>query len=206
MGLGVLSQVRDGEEHPVTYLSRKLLAHERNYSTVEKEALAIKWAITKLSYYLLGHDFLLVTDHAPLKWMATAKDSNARVTRWFLALQAFRFRVEHRPGREHANADALSRRDACGGWTPRTQGLRLRGGICGNPAPPRPLLGRVENGVYRRWPAAGDNRPLQSAGNQAMHRLHRLCMASQCTDIVRARESSLQLNLNELVSKDVPLS
>ena len=69
-----------------------------------------------------------MTDHAPLKWMATAKDSNARVTRWFLALQAFRFRVEHRPGREHANADALSREDACGCWTPRTQGLSLRGG------------------------------------------------------------------------------
>ena len=83
---GVLSQIRDGEEYPVTYLSQKLLPHERNYSTVEKEALAIKWAITKLSYYLLGHEFLLVTDHAPLKWMATTKDSNARVTRWFLAL------------------------------------------------------------------------------------------------------------------------
>ena len=50
----------------------------------------------------------MVTDHAPLTWMAGAKDSNARVTRWFLALQDFRFRVDHRPGREHANADALS--------------------------------------------------------------------------------------------------
>ena len=39
---GVLSQVRDGEEHPITYLSQKLLPHEKNYSTVEKEALAIK--------------------------------------------------------------------------------------------------------------------------------------------------------------------
>ena len=39
--------------------------------------------------------------------------TNARVTRWFLALQDFRFTVDHRPGREHANADALSRRDTC---------------------------------------------------------------------------------------------
>ena len=60
----------------------------------------------------LGYQ-VLVTDHAPLKWMAGAKDTNARVTRWFLALQDFRFRVDHRPGREHANADALSRRDTC---------------------------------------------------------------------------------------------
>ena len=150
----------------MTYLSRKLLPHERNYSTVEKEALAIKWAITKLSYYLLGHEFLLVTDHAPLKWMATTKDSNARVTRWFLALQAYRFRVEHRPGREHANADALSRRDACSGWTTHTQGPKLRGGICGNPTLTRPLFGRVENGIYRRWPTAGDNEALSAEGDQ----------------------------------------
>ena len=51
VGLGaVLSQVRAGEEHPVTYISRKLLSNERNYSTVEKEALAIKWALDKLRY------------------------------------------------------------------------------------------------------------------------------------------------------------
>ena len=42
-----------------------------------------------------------------------AKDTNARVTHWFLALQDYYFQVVHRPGRAHANADALSRRDAC---------------------------------------------------------------------------------------------
>ena len=160
---GVLSQSRNGEEHPVTYISRKLLPHEKNYSTLEKEALAIKWAVTKLTYYLLGHQFTLVTDHAPLKWMATAKDTNARVTRWFLSLQPYSFTVEHRPGREHTNADALSRRDACGGWAPRTEGREQRGGVCGIPTRPRPLFGRVEAGIYRRWPVAGDkSRPPES--------------------------------------------
>lgn len=80
-----------------------------DYSTVEKECLAIKWAIHHLRYYLWGREFLLVTDHAPLKWMATNKDKNARVTRWFLDLQDYRFTVEHRLGKAIQNADALSR-------------------------------------------------------------------------------------------------
>ncbi|KAL0173535.1 hypothetical protein M9458_029503 [Cirrhinus mrigala] len=109
-GLGaVLSQVRDSEEHPVTYISRKLTPAETRYAAVEKEALAIKWAVLELRYYLLGRRFTLITDHAPLQWMARAKDTNARVTRWFLALQDFNFTVEHWAWTANSNADGLSR-------------------------------------------------------------------------------------------------
>ncbi|XP_026116332.1 uncharacterized protein LOC113094960 [Carassius auratus] len=109
-GLGaVLSQEKGGEEHPVVYISRKLTPAETRYAAVEKEALAIKWAILELRYYLLGRTFTLITDHAPLQWMARAKDTNARITRWFLALQDFHFRVQHRAGAAHGNADGLSR-------------------------------------------------------------------------------------------------
>ncbi|KAI2643107.1 Retrovirus-related Pol polyprotein from transposon 17.6 [Labeo rohita] len=109
-GLGaVLSQVTDGEEHPVIYISRKLTKPERNYAAVEKEALAVKWAVLELRYYLLGRRFTLITDHAPLQWMAKTKETNARVTRWFLALQDFHFDVQHRSGASNANADGLSR-------------------------------------------------------------------------------------------------
>ncbi len=105
-GLGaVLSQVQEGEEHPVLFI--KLTKAERNYATIEKEALAVKWAVLELRYYLLGRKFTLLTDHAPLKWMARAKDSNARVTRWFLALQDFCFVVRHRA--RTSNANGLSR-------------------------------------------------------------------------------------------------
>ncbi|XP_061098630.1 uncharacterized protein LOC133128839 [Conger conger] len=136
VGLGaVLSQIQDGVEHPVTYISRKLLGHERNYATVEKECLAIRWAVGKLRYYLLDREFLLVTDHAPLKWMYLNRDSNARVTRWFLELQPYRFKVEHRAGKLHQNADALSRREDGLGADAPAQGLELRGGVCGTPAP-----------------------------------------------------------------------
>jgi hypothetical protein len=131
-GLGaVLSQIQEGEEHPVLYISRKLTPAERNYATVEREALAIKWAVLELRYYLLGRKFTLYTDHAPLQWMARAKDTNARVTRWFLALQDFCFEVRHRAGAQNANADGLSRF-----WSAYT-GLS---GVTPHPPPMSPLL------------------------------------------------------------------
>ncbi|XP_035266158.1 uncharacterized protein LOC118223565 isoform X2 [Anguilla anguilla] len=164
VGIGaVLSQIREGAEHPVTYISRKLLTHERNYATVEKECLAVKWAMDKLRYYLLGREFVLVTDHAPLKWMSVNKDSNARVTRWFLGLQSFRFRVEHRAGKLHGNADALSRREECLWSGAPGNDMELREGVCGAPIPDRcsprdhqdgrthrhrRLLGKVVSGRY----------------------------------------------------------
>ncbi|KAI2652490.1 Retrovirus-related Pol polyprotein from transposon 17.6 [Labeo rohita] len=87
--------------------SRKLTKPERNYAAVEKEVLAIKWAVLELRYYLLGRRFTLVTDHAPLQWMARAKETNGRVTRWFLTLQDFHFDVQHRSGVSNANTDGL---------------------------------------------------------------------------------------------------
>ena len=169
MGLGaVLSQER-------TFISRKLLASERAYSTVEKEALAIKWNLEKLCYYLLGCTYTIVTDHAPLKWMVTAKDTIARVTHWFLALQDYHFQVVHWPGRAHANADALSWRDACLGLTRGTPGLLLRVGVGGNPAPScsdeprqhpeqRPLRGQVVRGRYVPFSTAALDRKSSNPG------------------------------------------
>ncbi len=109
-GLGaVLAQVVGGEERPVLYLSRKLSKRETRYSTVEKECLAIRWAVLTLRYYLLGREFTLCSDHAPLQWLHRMKDTNARITRWYLALQPFKFKVIHRPGVQMAVADFLSR-------------------------------------------------------------------------------------------------
>ena len=71
----VLSQVQDTAEHPITFISCCLLKNERNYVPVEKECLAIRWAITS-DYYLLGRELTLVTDNAPLKWMCLNKDTN----------------------------------------------------------------------------------------------------------------------------------
>ncbi len=87
-GLGaVLTQEIKGEERPVLYISRKLSKRETMYSTIEKECLAIRWAVLTLRYYLLGREFTLCLDHAPLQWLHRMKDTNERITRWYLALQ-----------------------------------------------------------------------------------------------------------------------
>ncbi|XP_048020935.1 uncharacterized protein LOC125251877 [Megalobrama amblycephala] len=115
-GLGaVLSQEIEGEERPVLYISRKLSKREAKYSTVEKECLAIRWAVLTLRYYLLGREFTLCSDHAPLQWLHRMKDTNARITRWYLALQPFKFKVVHRSGVRMAVADFLSRNGGGGG-------------------------------------------------------------------------------------------
>ncbi len=96
-GLGaVLTQEIGGEERPVLYISQKLSKRETMYSTIEKECLAIRWAVLTLRYYLLGREFTLCSDHAPLQWLHRMKDTNARITRWYLALQPFKFKVIHR--------------------------------------------------------------------------------------------------------------
>ncbi len=97
------------------YLSRKLSKRETRYSTVEKECLAIWWAVLTLRYYLLGREFTLCSDHAPLQWLHRMKDTNARITRWYLALQPFKLKVVHRPGVQMAVADFLSRNGGGGG-------------------------------------------------------------------------------------------
>ncbi|CAM4532654.1 unnamed protein product [Caretta caretta] len=68
VGLGaILSQMVGEEEHPILYLSRKLLPREQKYTVVEKECLAVKWAMETLRYYLPGRRFTLMTDHTPLQ-------------------------------------------------------------------------------------------------------------------------------------------
>ncbi|XP_060783178.1 uncharacterized protein LOC132890379 [Neoarius graeffei] len=135
-GLGaVLSQEVEGEDRPVLYISQKLSVHEGRYRTIEKECLAIKWTVLALRYYLLGRPFTLCSDHAPLQWLHRMKDANARITRWYLALQPFNFKVVHRPGAQMVMADFLSRRGGGFGsrlWSGRLPGLSWAMGVCGS--------------------------------------------------------------------------
>jgi hypothetical protein len=78
-GIGAtLSQ--DG--HPCSYISRTFNPPERNYSTTEKELLAIVWAVKRLRQYLLGRRFTIRTNHQALKWHQNYKDPSSRLIRW----------------------------------------------------------------------------------------------------------------------------
>ena len=106
---GALLQEHNGLLHPVRYLSRKLKSAERNYSTIEKEGLAIVWALEKLRVFLYGREFILLTDHKPLTFINNMKLQNSRVMRWSLFLQDWAFRVESVKGVDNLLADYLSR-------------------------------------------------------------------------------------------------
>lgn len=105
----VLSQIHDGKEYPVAYASRQLTKAEKNYCTTERECLALLWGIKQYRTYLFGQDFIVYTDHQPLKWLMSVKDPSNRLMRWSLSLAEYSFKIEYRPGKKQAHVDALSR-------------------------------------------------------------------------------------------------
>jgi hypothetical protein len=112
-GIGaVLGQVdADGREYMVACASRSLNQHEKRYTPWKGELLAAVWGIKVFRHYLHGakEPFRLVTDHRPLLGLLTTAEPNCQQVRWIMAVQDHDFVVEHRPGIQHTNADALSR-------------------------------------------------------------------------------------------------
>lgn len=84
----------------MSYASHRLQPREDAYSTIEREALALKWAVQKFHIYFVGHKFILNSDHKPLVYIKSAKHINSRVLRWSLILKED-FSVEYIKGSEN---------------------------------------------------------------------------------------------------------
>jgi len=104
-----LFQTVDGIEHPICYLSKKLNKHQRNYSTVEKEAFGLLFATRACSVYFGTSPVVVFTDHSPLQFLQRMSNCNQKLLRWNLELQEYNLIIKHRPGRENILPDLLSR-------------------------------------------------------------------------------------------------
>ena len=115
VGVGcVLMQKFNGIEKPVYFASKKLSAAELKYSQLDKEALALVYAVSKFKYFLLGRKFVIRTDHKPLlglfgRTKLVPVNANARVQRWALLLSQFDYDLCFKAGKDNVVADALSR-------------------------------------------------------------------------------------------------
>ncbi|XP_052621458.1 uncharacterized protein LOC128127127 [Lactuca sativa] len=105
----VLGQKVDRAHHVIYYASKTLDGAQCNYTTTEKELLAIVFALEKFRQYLLGTKVIIYSDHAAIKHLLTKKDSNPRLIRWMPLLQEFDIEIKDKSGKENLVADHLSR-------------------------------------------------------------------------------------------------
>ena len=103
----------DNTKRPIAFASRTLSKPETNYA-LEKEALAIIFGIRKFHNYLYGRKFIIHSDHKPLMYILNVSKliptmTSPRTIHWSLMLSAYSYELRYRPGKQQANADALSR-------------------------------------------------------------------------------------------------
>ncbi|XP_031346519.1 uncharacterized protein K02A2.6-like [Photinus pyralis] len=114
-GVGaVLSHKINNIDKPVLFASSTLSENEKKYSNLERESLALIFALKKFHKYIYGRRFTLVTDHQPLQYIFGKNKSipvtaAARITRWAITLSAYNYDIQYKKGSHISNADGLSR-------------------------------------------------------------------------------------------------
>jgi len=83
---------------------------ELHYETTRKELLAVIFGLKQFRQYLLGRHFVIRTDHAALSWLRKTPEPMPQLARWLTLIEQYDYEVIHRHGKQHANADGLSRR------------------------------------------------------------------------------------------------
>jgi hypothetical protein len=104
-----LYQIQEGRHRPIAFSSLTLTPEQRNYCTTRRELLAIVLFTRQFRHYLLGQTFVVRTDHSSLAWLFRFKDLTGQLSRWLEELSQYNMTIQHRSGRNHSNADGLSR-------------------------------------------------------------------------------------------------
>ncbi|CAB4023351.1 Hypothetical predicted protein [Paramuricea clavata] len=99
---------KDTKKKVISYAAKALSKAEENYNTTRKDLLALIWGLENFAPYLVGKQFIARTDHSALRWIKNFKQPKGQVVLWIKRLSIFDFVVEHRPGRNHGNADGMS--------------------------------------------------------------------------------------------------
>ena len=114
LGAVLCHVILDNSENPIAFTSRSLSKAERNYSQIDKEALALVWGVKIFHQYVYGRKFTIVTDHQPLTLILSPDKgisaiAAARMQRYALYLAAHDYSIENSSTKKHCNADGLSR-------------------------------------------------------------------------------------------------
>ena len=108
--IGAVLGQREDEKPYVVYYARKTLNEaQRNYTTTEKELLAVVYALDKFRAFLVGSNIIIFIDHSALKYLLTKQDAKGRLIRPVLLLQEFNLQIKDKKGVENVVADHLSR-------------------------------------------------------------------------------------------------
>lgn len=105
----VLSQTTEQGERPISFISKSLSKTEEDYATNEKELLAIVWALNSLRNFIYGAKIKIYTDHLPLTFAVSPKNSNKKIKRWKSFIEEHDYEMFYKQGKANVVADALSR-------------------------------------------------------------------------------------------------
>lgn len=110
-GAVLLQEDEQGIDHPVCFYSKKFNRHQVNYSTIEKEALALLLALQHFEVYVGSSPkpIEVFTDHNPLVFLQQMCNKNQRLMRWALICQSFNLQIKYKKGTDNIIADSLSR-------------------------------------------------------------------------------------------------
>ena len=109
IGAILVQEDEHGMERPIQYVSKQLAGAQLNWATIEKEAYAVVHALTKLRPYLYGAEFVIYTDHKPLKSLFLSEVKNTKIQRWAVLIAEYGAPIEYRKGAHNIRVDMLSR-------------------------------------------------------------------------------------------------